>query len=162
LGKTPPQLVEDLKTKQAELLEAKERIEDLKQERLRLEQELHQLKAQVEREQKEYSGIQLEVERLGQECQRLTEDLEREREERLGAQRRAEQQEQERARLEREFLSLRTELDSNRRSPTRDRAKESEPGHFWWRRPVLAVGLLFGALLMWLTPLAVALYLVTP
>jgi hypothetical protein len=44
LGKTPPQLVEDLKNERREHLEAQERIEDLKQERLRLEQELHQFK----------------------------------------------------------------------------------------------------------------------
>ena len=37
LGKTPAQLVEDLKRERGEHLEAQERIEDLKQERLRLE-----------------------------------------------------------------------------------------------------------------------------
>ena len=47
LGKTPPQLVEDLKKEREERLEAQERIEDLKQERLRLERELHQLKEQL-------------------------------------------------------------------------------------------------------------------
>jgi chromosome segregation ATPase len=179
LGKTPSQLVEDLKKEREEHLEANRQIEDLKQEGLRLEQELHQLKEQLDREreghielqrraeqleqqQKEQSGIQQEMERLGQERQRLTEDLEREREKHLGAQQRAEQQEQERARLENELRSLRAELDSHSRAPTRDRVKASEPSHPWWRRPVLVVGLLLGALLMWLTSLAVALYLVSP
>ena len=179
LGKPPPQLVEDLKRERGEHLEAQERLENLKQERLRLEQELHQLKEQLERErqgrlesqqraehlerqQKEQSGIRQEVERLGQEHQRLTEDLEREREERLGAQRRAEQQEQERARLEREFRSLKAKLDSQRRAPAPDQVKESEASHPWRRRPVLVVGLLFGALGAWLTSLVVALYLLSP
>jgi len=53
LGKTPPQLVEALKKERGEHLKARERIEDLKQERLRLEQELHQLKGQLEREHSE-------------------------------------------------------------------------------------------------------------
>jgi pyruvate/2-oxoglutarate dehydrogenase complex dihydrolipoamide acyltransferase (E2) component len=37
LGKAPPQLVEDLERERGEHLEAQERLEDLKQERLRLE-----------------------------------------------------------------------------------------------------------------------------
>jgi len=179
LGKTPSQLVEDLKKERREHVEAQERIEDLKQERLRLEQELHQVKEHLERErrghlesqqraerlerhEKEQSGIQQELERLGEERQRLTEDLNREREERLGAQRRADKQEQERARLEGEVRSLGAELDSQRRAATRDPVKESEAGHPWWRRRVLVVGLLFGALIMWLASLGVALYLVSP
>jgi pyruvate/2-oxoglutarate dehydrogenase complex dihydrolipoamide acyltransferase (E2) component len=36
LGKSPPQLAEDLKRERAELLEAQRRLEDLKQEQLRL------------------------------------------------------------------------------------------------------------------------------
>jgi pyruvate/2-oxoglutarate dehydrogenase complex dihydrolipoamide acyltransferase (E2) component len=50
LGKTPPQLVEVLKKEREQHLEAQERIENLKHERLRLEQELHQLNEQLERE----------------------------------------------------------------------------------------------------------------
>jgi SMC interacting uncharacterized protein involved in chromosome segregation len=178
LGKTPSQLVEDLKQVRREHLEAQERIENLRQERLRFEQELHHLRElleqerrghlesqqraeQLEREQEEQSGIQQEVERLGEERQRLTEDLRREREERLGAQRRADKQEQERARLERELRSLKAELDSHRRAPTRDPVKESEASHPWWRRRVLIVGLLFGALMLWLTSLGVALSLLS-
>ena len=182
LGKTPPQLVEDLKNlkkERGELLETQERIEDLEQERLRMERELHRLKEQLEqehrghlqsqqraerleREQKERSGIQQGAERLRQELQRLTEDLNREREERLGAQRRAEQREQERVRLEREVRSLKAQVDSHRRAPTRGRVKESEASLPWWRRPVLVFGLLFGALAAWFTSLMVALYLVSP
>ena len=179
LAKTPSQLVQDLKKEKGERLEVQERIEGLEQERLRLEQELQQSKEQLERErrghlesqrrverleqeQKQRSGIRQDVERLGQERQRLTEDLEREREERLGAQRRAEQQEQAQARREREFRRLKAELDSRRRAPTRDRVKGSEATHPWWRRPVLVGGLLFGALVAWLTSLVVALYLLSP
>ena len=117
---------------------------------------------QLEQQQKEQSSIQQEMARLGQERQKLTEDLKREREERLEVQRRAEQQEQERARLGEEIRHLRAELDSHRRAPTRDPAKEPEPSHPWWRRPVVVVGLLLGVLLVWLTSLAVALYLVSP
>ena len=178
LGKTPPQLVEDLKRERTEHLEAQERIEDLEQERLRLEQELHRLKEQLERErqghlesqrraeqlerqQKEQSGTRQELERLGQERQRLTEDLKKEREERSGAQRRIKQQEQERAHLQREFQRLRAELDSRRRAPTTDRVKESESSRPWWRKPALVVGLLVGALLLWLTSLVVGLSLIS-
>jgi chromosome segregation ATPase len=177
--KTPPQLVEDLKKERGEHLEAQERIENLKHERLRLEQELRQLREQLERErrghlesrqrverlereQKEQSATQLEVERLGQECQRLTEDLEREREKQLAAQQRAKQQQRERARLEREFRGLNAKLDSHRRASNRDRVKEWEASHPRWRRPVLIIGLLFGALIAWLTSLMVALYLLSP
>jgi chromosome segregation ATPase len=179
LGKSPPQLVEVLKRERREHLEARERIEELKQEQLRLEQELHQLKGQLERERREHlesqqraerlereqkgqSSLQQEVEQLGQERQRLTEDLNREREERLGAQRQAEQQEQERKRLEREFRNLRAELDSRGQVPTRDPVKESEASSPWWRRPVLVIGLLIGALILWLSSLGVALYLLSP
>jgi hypothetical protein len=177
-GKTPPQLVEDLEKERRRHLEAQKQIEDLKQDRLRLEQDLHLLKEQLEqerrghlesqrlaerleREQKEQSGISQKVERLEQERQRLTEALEREREERLGAQRQAEQQEQERTRLEGEFRSLKAELGSHKRAPTGDRAMESEAGKPWWRRPVLVVGVLFGVLVAWLASLMVALYLVS-
>ena len=179
LGKTPPQLVEDLKKVRREHLEAQERIEDLKQERLRLEQGLHQLEEQLERDrrarlesqrraeqlerqQKELPGIQQEVERLNGERQRLTEELNKEREEHSAAQRRAEQQEKERARLEKEFRRLRAALDSRGRVLARDQAKESELGRPWWRRPVLVVVLLFGAFLLWLTSLIVGLYQVSP
>jgi len=179
LGTTPPQLVEDLEKVRGEHLEAKERIENLTQERLHLKQELHQSKEQLEqenrgrleaqqraerleREQKERSGIPHEVQRLGQERQRLTEAFEREREERLGAQRRAEQQEQEQARLEGELQSLKAELDSHRRAPTPGRVMKAEAGKPWWRRPVLVVGLLLCTLGAWLTSLMVALYLVSP
>lgn len=179
LGKTPPQLVEDLKKERRNYLKAQERIEDLKQERLRLEQELYQLKEQVEQEhrghveslrraellelqQKEQSGIQEELERLGQEHQHLTEDLKREREQRLRAQRQADKQEQERTRLEGEVRSLRAELERQRRVPARDPVKASEASHPWWRRRALVVGLLIGALILWLTSLMVALYLASP
>jgi DNA repair exonuclease SbcCD ATPase subunit len=179
LGKTPSQLVEDLKKERREHLEAQERIEDLKQERLRLEQELHQSKEHLERErrahleaqqraeqlerhEKEQSGIQEELERLGEERQRLTEDLKREREERLRAERRADSQVQERARLEGEFRSLRAELYSQKRAPTRDPFNESETSQPWWRRPVLVIGLVFGALILWLTSLGIGLYLLSP
>ena len=179
LGKTPPQLVEDLKEVRREHLEAQERIENLKQERLRLEQGLHQLEEQLERDrqarlesqrraeqlerqQKELSGIRQEMERLNGERQRLTEELNKEREEHSATQRRAEQQEEERARLEKEFRRLRAALDSHERAPVRDQGKESELGRPWWRRPVLVLGLLFGALLLWFTSLTVGLYLVSP
>jgi chromosome segregation ATPase len=179
VGKTPPQLVEDLNKERGAHLEAQERIEDLKQQRLRLEQELHRLREELERErqehlesqqraerlereQKEQSDVQQEVGRLGQERQRLTEDLEREREERLVAQRRVEQQEHERARLEGEVRRLKAQLDNHRRAPTREGVRESQASHPWRRRPILVVGLLFGALIAWLTSLMVALYLVSP
>jgi hypothetical protein len=99
---------------------------------------------------------------LGEERQRLTDDLEREREERLRAERQADSQVQERARLEGEFRSLRAELDSQRRAPTRDPFNQSEASHPWWRRPVLVIGLVFGALILWLTSLGIGLYLLSP
>jgi chromosome segregation ATPase len=179
VGKTPPQLVEDLKKEREAHREAQERIEDLKQQQLSLEQELHRLREELERERRghlesqqraerlerehqEQSDIQQEVGRLGQERQRLTEDLERERKERVVAQRRAEQQEQERTRLEGEVRSLKAELDNHRRGPTRDGLREPQASHPWRRRPILVVGLLFGTLIAWLTSLVVALYLVSP
>jgi len=57
---------------------------------------------------------------------------------------------------------LRAELDSHGRVPTRDPLKESEASHPWRRRPVLVVGLLIGALILWLTSLGIALYLLSP
>jgi chromosome segregation ATPase len=179
LGKTPSQLVEDLKKERREHLEAQERIEHLKQEGLRLEQELHQAKEhldqerrahleaqqraeRLERHEKEQSGIQQELEQLGEERQRLTEDLKREREERLRAERLADNQEQERVRLEEESRSLRAELDSQKQAPTPDPVEASEASHPWWRRPVLVIGLVLGALILWLTSLGVGLYLLSP
>lgn len=179
LGKTPPQLVEDLKKERSGHLEAQKRIENLKQERLRLEQGLHQLgkqldrerqarlesqrrAEQLERQRKEQSGIQQEIERLNQERQGLTEELKKEREEHLTAQRRAEQQEKERARLESEIRPLRATLDSHGREPARDQVKGPELGRPGWRRPVLVVGLLIGVLLLWIISLMVGLYLATP
>jgi chromosome segregation ATPase len=179
LGKTPSQLVEDLKKERGERLEAQERTEHLKQEGLRLEQELHQAKEhldqerrahleaqqrakRLERHEKEQSGIQQELERLGEERQRLTDDLEREREKRLRAERLADNQEQERARLEGESRSLRAELASQKRAPTRAPVKESEASHPWWRRPVLVIGLVLGAIILWLTSLGIGLYLLSP
>jgi chromosome segregation ATPase len=179
LGKTPPQLVEALNKERREHLAAQKRIEDLQQERHRLEQGLHQLEErserdrqehlesqrraeQLERQLKEQSDAGQEVERLGQERRRISEELKKEREERLEAQRRVEQLEQEQARLQREFRRLEAELDSHRRTPTPDRAKESGGSRPWWRRPVPVVGLIVGALLVWLTSLVVGLYLMSP
>ncbi len=99
---------------------------------------------------------------MGQEHQRLAEDLEREREERLEAQRQAEGQEQERERLKQELRRSRAELGSQRRSSARDRAERSEGHRPWWRKQVLVVGILLGALAAWLTSLLVALNLLTP
>ena len=172
LGKTPPQLVEDLKKVRGERADAQERIEDLKQELHQLNEQLaqehrehlgsQQRAERLEREQMEQSGIQQEVGRSEQERQRLVEALEREREERLGAEQRAEQQEQERARLQRELRSLKAEPDSHRRASTSDRALESGARATWQRRPVLVIGVLFGVLVAWLTSLMVALTLVSP
>lgn len=179
LGKTPSQLVEDLKKERREHLEVQERIEDLVQERLRLEQELLQCKELLERErharleaqqraehlelqERERARIEQELERLGEERQRLTEDLESERGERSRAERRADSQEQERARLEGDLRSLRAELDSQKRTPARDPVKESEARHPWLRKRALVIGLVFGALILWLTSLIVALYWLAP
>jgi chromosome segregation ATPase len=179
LGKTPSQLVDDLKKERRKHLEAQERIGALEQERLRLEQEFQQSKEQLEqerqahleaqqraeqlqRQEREQSSIQQELERLGEERQRLTVDLESARGERSRAERRADSQEQERTRLEEELRSLRAELDSQNQTPARDPVKESEATHPWYRRPLLVIGLLLSALILWLTSLAVALYLLSP
>ena len=108
----------------------------------------------LEREQTEVSEVQQEAERLGQERERLAEDLERGREERVEVQRRAEQLEQERARLEQELGRSQAELERRKRAPARAASRASRP---WWRRPILVVGLLVGALIAWFTSLAVAL-----
>ncbi len=179
LGKTPSQLVEDLKKERTERLEAQERIEDLVQERLLLGQELHQskehleqerqarLEAQqraehLERQEREQARIEQELERLGEERQQLTKDLESERGERLRAERRADRQEQERARLEGNLLSVRGELDRQKRSPARAPVKESEASQPWFRRLPLVIGSLLSALILWATSLMVALYLIFP
>jgi chromosome segregation ATPase len=124
--------------------------EELEQER-RVRLEVQRRVEQLEQEGDERSMVQQQAERAAHNLQQLRRDLEREREERLEAQRRAEQLEEERLRLEREL----------------GRSKE-EPGGWqsearpWWRRPVLVVGLLFGALAAWFTSLAVALNLLSP
>jgi chromosome segregation ATPase len=100
------------------------------------------------------SGVQQELERLRQERQRLAEDLERGRKERMEVQRRAERQEQELARLEQELRQSQTELESRKRTPARAASTASSQ---WWRRPILIVGLLLGALIAWFTSLVVAL-----
>jgi non-ribosomal peptide synthetase component F len=108
----------------------------------------------LEREQKQSSGIQQEVEQLRQERQRLAEDFERAREEHLNVQQRAERQEQERARLEQELQQSQAELERRKRVPARASSRASRP---WWRRPILVVGLLLGALIAWFTSLVLAL-----
>jgi len=83
-------------------------------------------------------------------------DLEREREERLEAQRQAEQLEEERLRLQQE-LGRSKEEPGGARSEARPQWARS-----WWRRPVVVVGLLFGAIAAWVTSLVVALNLLSP
>jgi Flp pilus assembly protein TadB len=100
------------------------------------------------------SRVQQEAERLRKERQRLAEDLERIREERVEVQKRAERQEQEQARLKQELRQSQAELEHQKRAPARGASRGSRP---WWRRPILVVGLVFGALIAWFTSLAVAL-----
>src|SRR5215218_9287440 len=102
------------------------------------------------------SGDQQEAERLRQERHRLAKDFERAHEEHLNVQQRAEQQEQERARLEHELGRAQAELDHRKRTSVRDSAAESRASLPWWRRPLLVVGLLLGALIAWFTSLVVA------
>ena len=69
-------------------------------------------------------------------------------------QQRAEQKEQELARLEQELRQSQTELEHRKRAPARAASRANRP---WWRRPILVVGLLLGALIAWFTSLVVAL-----
>src|SRR5215207_6416736 len=99
----------------------------------------------------EVAGVKQEAERVRQ---RLAEDLEKWREERVEMQSRAEQQELELARLEQELGRSQAELERRKPEPARAASRASRP---WWRRPILVVGLLLGALIAWFTSLAVAL-----
>jgi hypothetical protein len=86
----------------------------------------------------------------GEGRQQLAGELEWEREKGLEAQRRAEQLEEKGIRLEWELGRLKEEPGGRR--------SEARP---WWRRYVLVVGLLFGALAAWFTSL-VAMNLLSP
>jgi len=131
-------------------------MEELERER-REHQEILRRAEGLEREQTEVSEVQQEAERLRQERQRLAEDLERGREERVEVQRRAERQEQEVARLEQELGRSQAEPNYRKRAAASDRTTESGASRPWWRRPLLVVGLLLGALIAWFTSLVVAL-----
>jgi hypothetical protein len=108
------------------------------------------------------SGVQQKARVSEQEHLRLTADLKGEREKLAEARRRGDEQERERARLERELQRMKKERDKLRRTPLRNRARETEGDHPWWRRPVLLGGLLFGGLVAWVTSLVVALSMLSP
>ena len=84
----------------------------------------------------------------------MIEDFERAREEHLNVKQRAERQEQVLARLEQELGQSQAELERRKRSSARAASRASRP---WWRRPILAFGLLLGVLIAWFTSLVVAL-----
>jgi chromosome segregation ATPase len=156
-----PALQENVETERRTVEQEQERRLRLERELRRLEEELEQERQaraeterrveQLEQEGEERSRFEQQAERAAQDLQQLRGDLEREKERRLEAQRRAEQLEEERIRLER-MLGRSKEEPSGGRS-------EARP---WWRRPVLVVGLLFGALAAWFTSLVVALNLLSP
>jgi chromosome segregation ATPase len=147
-----PQLVDDLEQFRQESVEnARRADEQQEQERLRLEQELQRLEQELEQVSDERSRIQQKAEGAAHDLQQLKGDLESEKDKRQEAQRGAEQLEQERLRMKREL----------------DRSKEESEGRGpkarpWWRRPVLVVGMLLGALAAWFTSLIVALNLLSP
>jgi chromosome segregation ATPase len=168
LGQEHQRLTEELAKERGGHQELRTQAENLQQERLRLEEELQRLDGELEQERqkrsevqrwveqleqegRERSGVEQQAERTAQSLQQLRVDFEREREERLEAQRRAEQLEQERLSLERELVRSKEEPGGGR-----------SEARSWWRRPVLVVGLLFGALAAWFTSLMVALNLLSP
>lgn len=143
-----PQLVEDPKNERESQLLAKQSAERQEQEQSRLQRELVRLQESLERERLEHS-----------ENQQAAESLEEERAERVKSQRRAEQQEQERARLENELRRSQVELDRLKRAGVQEEGDILNESRPWWRRPLLAVGLLLGVLIAWFTSLLVALNL---
>ena len=56
--------------------------------------------------------------------------------------------------MEHELGRSQAELERRKRAPARAASRASSP---WWRRPLLVVGLLLGALIAWFTSLVVAL-----
>jgi ferric-dicitrate binding protein FerR (iron transport regulator) len=85
----------------------------------------------------------------------LKEELERERRGHQEILRRAEE-------LERELQGSQAELDRQNRAPAPNRPDKSVASRpWWWRRPLLVVGLLLRVLIAWFTSLAVALNMLT-
>jgi len=167
-------LEEELEQERRKRLEVQQQAEHLEEERRRLEQGHKRVMEELERErrghqeiirraealervQTEVSGVQQEAERLRQERQRLAEDLERVREERVEVQKRAERQELELGRLKQELRRSQAEPNHRDRAAARDGATVSGASRPWWRRPILVVGLVLGALIAWFTSLVVAL-----
>jgi chromosome segregation ATPase len=120
-------------------------VEDLKQVR---EGSVENARRSEERERERLQQERLQLE---EELRRLDGELEQERQKRSEVQRQAEQLEQERLRLEHE-------LDRSKDEPGGGRSEVRQ----WWRRPVLVIGLLVGALAAWFTSLVMALNLLSP
>jgi chromosome segregation ATPase len=136
-------------------------MEEQEQEWQRLEQERRRLEEQLGWEQDERARSQQASEQVAQQLEQLRGDLKREQEEHSEIQRRAEQLEQERQRLEWELKQSKEEVGSVGRAPAPNRAGQAGDESPRWRRPVLIVGLLLGALAMWLTSLVVAINLLS-
>src|SRR5215203_2570564 len=104
---------------------------------------------------------------LHEERQMLSEELKRESQERQRfieewRPHAAKDLEQGRRRLEQELKRSKEEVGSVGRGPRANRAGQPGGQSPWWRRPVLIVGLLLGALAVWLASLVVALNLLSP
>jgi hypothetical protein len=161
LGGDRTQLVDDREMEQLRTENANN-AQQFEQERLRLEQELDQLREELEREQLTHIEAQQQTERLELERQQLTVDLQNERQERSEAQQRSEQQERELASLEKELQRMKEESDIQRRVSSQNRSQMRGKPRPVWRRIVLLGGLVLVVLVAWLTSLMMALSILTP
>ena len=161
LGGDRTQLVDDREMEQLRTENA-HNAQQFEQERLRLEQELDQLREELEREQRTHIEAQQQTERLELEHQQLTVDLQNERQERSEAQQRSEQQERELASLEKELQRMKEESDIQGRVSSQNRSQMRGKPRPVWRRIVLLGGLVLVVLVAWLTSLMMALSILTP
>jgi hypothetical protein len=161
LGGDRTQLVDDREMEQLRTENANN-AQQFEQERLRLEQELDQLREELEREQRTHIEAQQQTERLELEHQQLTVDLQNERQERSEAQQRSEQQERELASLEKELQRMKEHSDIQRRVSSQNRSQMRGKPRPVWRRIVLLGGLVLVVLVAWLTSLMMALSILTP
>jgi cobalamin biosynthesis Mg chelatase CobN len=162
LGGDRTQLVDDREMAQQGRTENALSAKQSEQERLLMEQQLHQLHDELEREQQTHLEAQQHAEWLEREHQQLTVDLQNAHQERSEAQQRSEQQEHEMASLEQELQRIKEKADSQGQMSSHNQSQTRGRSRPLWRRIVLLGGLVVVVLVAWLTSLMVALTILSP
>ena len=162
LGGDQTQLADDRETESQRQAEIARNAQQFEQERLLMEQELHQLHDELEREQQTHLETQQHAERLELEHQQLTVDLQDARQQHSEAELRSEEQEQENAALVQELQRMKEEAHSLKEVSSQNRSRTRKGSYPVWRRIGLLAGLVLVVLVAWLTSLMVALSILSP